>query len=333
MTREEELLAFIEAAKAQGASDDFLVSMLRAQGWSADIIYAAFAKHYAALTGMEVPVRQGIVEGARDAFFHLLSFGTLASWTIALGSLLFDFINRQFEDPVSLNERWRSYTDPSSLAALLVSFPVYVWVTRFILADQEHYPEKRESGTRKWLTWLALLIAASVILGDVITFLNYFLRGEITARFVLKVAVVLAIAGGVFSYYMRSMRAAAGQRNPVYLAAACIAALLGVVAGFSMLGTPQRQRLLQADVKRVNDLQTIQRMIYQRGALPGSLSEMNIALRDPVSGQPYEYRRIDDRRYQLCAVFAEASELPDRSTVWNHGAGQQCFDLSAQRVP
>jgi hypothetical protein len=334
MTRDEELLAFIEAAKAQGASDEFLVSMLRSQGWSPDIVYAAFAKHYAVLTGREVPVRQGIVEGARDAFLHLLSFGTLASWTIALGSLLFDWINRRFVDPVSVNELWRTYNDPSSLAALMVSFPIYLWVTRFILADQQRYPEKRDSGVRKWLTWLALLIAASIIIGDVIAFLNYFLRGEITVRFVSKVAVVMAIAGGVFSYYMRSMTSAPGERSPVYLTLASIAALAGVVAGFTMLGTPDWQRQLQTDARRITDLQALQRLIYQRGTLPQSLEEIDVRLRDPGNGQPYEYHRINDQRYQLCAVFtAESQQRAEQPNFWYHPAGRHCFELHAQRLP
>ncbi len=331
MTRDEELLAFIEAAKAQGATDEFLIEMLRAQGWSSDLLYAAFAKHYAARTGLAVPVRQGIVEGARDAFLHLLSFGTLASWTIALGSLLFDFINRHFPDPVSTRYFEDGYTDTSSLAALLVSFPVYIWVARYILADQERYPEKRESSIRKWLTWLALLIASSVILGDVITFLTYFLRGEISVRFVLKIAVVLAIAGGVFSYYIRSMRAPAGQRNPAYMTAAAAGVLIGVLAGFSLLGSPDRQRSLQADARRVMDLQTIQRAVDARPSLPVTLAEIGNAPMDPVTRRPYDYRQTGPNTYQLCAVFSHESPGVSPELVWYHPAGRHCFDLAVRR--
>jgi hypothetical protein len=79
-------------------------------------------------------------------------------------------------------------------------------VMRYIIRELETHPEKLESAVRKWLTYIALLIAAGVVLGDLITFLTYFLRGELTARFVAKVAVVLVIAGGVFWYYIGSLQ-------------------------------------------------------------------------------------------------------------------------------
>lgn len=207
MTREQQLLPFIEASKQHGASDEFVFSLLRANGWSSDVIHAAFGRYYETLTGLPVPVRQGIVEGARDAFLQLLSFGTLSTWTIALGALLFAFINRQFPDAVTAVQ-WGSerYGIASNLASLMVAFPVYLFVMRFMLRDYQRYPEKRNSGIRRWLTWLALLIAAAVIIGDVITFLRYFLQGEITARFVFKVITVLLIASGVFSYYIASLQ-------------------------------------------------------------------------------------------------------------------------------
>ena len=64
---------------------------------------------------------------------------------------------------------------------------------------------------RKWLTYIALLIAAAVTIGDVATFLAYYLRGELSSRFAAKVAVVavtLLISGGVFWYYLSSLREA-----------------------------------------------------------------------------------------------------------------------------
>jgi len=92
---------------------------------------------------------------------------------------------------------------------VIVTFPIYLLVMRVILSETRRAPEKLDSGVRKWLTYLALLIAAGVMIGDVITFLTYFLKGELTARFLSKVAVTLAISGGVFWYYFGSLREAA----------------------------------------------------------------------------------------------------------------------------
>lgn len=73
---------------------------------------------------------------------------------------------------------------------------------KVILSETRQAPEKLESGVRKWLTYIARLIAAGVMIGDLVTFLTSYLRGEVTARFVAKVAVTLAISGGVFWYYL-----------------------------------------------------------------------------------------------------------------------------------
>ena len=87
-----------------------------------------------------------------------------------------------------------------------MAFPIYLLVQWFILGDLHAHPENCESGVRKWLTYIALFLAAGVVIGDLITFLAYFLRGELTVRFVLKVITVLVIAGGVFWYYLASLR-------------------------------------------------------------------------------------------------------------------------------
>ena len=50
--------------------------------------------------------------------------------------------------------------------------------------------------------------AAAVMIGDVVTFLAYYLRGELSSRFVAKVALTLLISGGVFWYYLGSLREA-----------------------------------------------------------------------------------------------------------------------------
>ena len=124
-----------EAAKAKGASDDCLAGLLRDQGWAGKDIYGAFRRYYEGLTGLPVPVRAGDVgEAARDAFLYLLTFSTLATWTTALGSLMFTFIDRWFPDAVTrqpfLSTR---HTIANEMACVIVAFPIFLFVMRFIL--------------------------------------------------------------------------------------------------------------------------------------------------------------------------------------------------------
>jgi hypothetical protein len=133
----------------------------------------------------------------------------LATWTIGLGSVMFTLIDRWIRDPLSpVNNYWADsyYQVADSLACMIVAFPLYLLTMRYILREVGVHPEKLESPVRKWLTYIALLIAAGVVVGDLISFLTHFLRGELTARFVAKTSVALLIAGGVFWYYLGSLQ-------------------------------------------------------------------------------------------------------------------------------
>jgi hypothetical protein len=203
------LQEFLDAAKTQGATDETLVGILRGRGWSEEDIYRGLADYYESRSGLKVPVykRSG---SAKDAFLYLLSFSTLATWTIGAGSVMFTLIERWFKDPLSPANQYNYfdsyYQMADSMACVIVAFPVYFFVMRYIVRELEGHPGKLESPVRKWLTYLALLIAACVVVGDLISFLTYLLRGEITARFVAKVGVVLVLAGGVFWYYFGSLQ-------------------------------------------------------------------------------------------------------------------------------
>jgi hypothetical protein len=207
---------FVDLAKRQGVDDRSLVVLLRGRGWPEEDACRALADYYEAQNSVAIPAykRPG---SAKDAFFYLLSFSMLATWTISLGSVLFMLIDTWIKDPISSNsnQTYRFYEMANSLACMIVAFPVYIFTVRSVLKDIRVHPEKLDSSVRKWLTYIALLIAAGVVVGDLITFLTYFLRGELTARFVSKVIVVLVIAGGVFWYYLGSLQEAARARGKI----------------------------------------------------------------------------------------------------------------------
>ncbi|NEO97370.1 MAG: hypothetical protein F6K58_01375 [Symploca sp. SIO2E9] len=202
-----DLVSFIEAARARGASDEFISKLLRSFGWSQREIERAFFLVYERLTNQSIPMPAGgSIESARDAFFYLLCFSTLAIWTQALGELAFIFINTYVPNPLQ-----RYFGNPASevafcLARLIVSYPVYLIVMRQILRELSLYPEKYQSGVRKWLTYLTLLVVSLIALGTLIAFLTSFLRGDLTFRFILKVIVILVIDGGVLWYYFVWLR-------------------------------------------------------------------------------------------------------------------------------
>src|SRR2546426_7927794 len=204
---------FVDTSKSKGATDEFLAALLTRRGWPAGDVYSALGQYWERTTGLAIPERAGAGESARDAFLYLLSFATLATWTTAVGSMLFEFINHWFPDAVSRNYVYDLRTAVTwQMAAVAVAFPIYLLVMRLILREAADRPERLESGVRKWLTYLSLLGTAGAMICDLICFLDYFLTGELTVRFVLKAATVMLIAGAVFAYYLGSLRWRARSR-------------------------------------------------------------------------------------------------------------------------
>lgn len=123
---------------------------------------------------------------------------------------------------------------------------------------------------------------------------------------------------------------------------AAIAFVVAVMAaGFAIVGGPGQGRAEQADAERRSDLIALRRYLECRpdgGVLPMSLADdtycpgrrSGLALSDPVTDAPYDYRRMDDRSFAICARFAtvEGGEAR-RLSIWQDFAfeGQTgCLD-------
>jgi hypothetical protein len=126
------------------------------------------------------------------------------------------------------------------------------------------------------------------------------------------------------------------SRNQVFAGVATVAVLLGLTFGFHQAGSPGVQRLANADAARIEDLTTISgavgRYFTAYGRLPRSIAELSaggsvLRLSDPDTKTTYEYRPLDERRFELCAVFSTDSTTEPRPSPRGrvHGAGRQCF--------
>ena len=93
-----------------------------------------------------------------------------------------------------------------ALASIIITFPVYLFLMWRLTKDSAVYPERRQSRLRKWLTYLTLVIASSIITGDLITMLAKLLGGDLTIPFILKVLTILLIIGSIFGYYLWDLR-------------------------------------------------------------------------------------------------------------------------------
>lgn len=145
----------------------------------------------------------------RDFFLHLLAIVTLYISAVSFATLIFQYINYFFPDPLQDNYYLRESLGRSirwSIASLIVIFPVYIGTSWFLNKSYAITPYKRNLRIRRWLIYFTLFAAALIIIGDLVALIFNLLGGELTARFILKVLTVLFVAGSIFWYYLWDIR-------------------------------------------------------------------------------------------------------------------------------
>lgn len=201
-----EVLDFTRRAIERGVGRDEIACALKQAGWSKGQILAsmdAFAE-----TDFPLPVpRPRPYLSARELFVYALLFTALYVSAFNLGALVFHFIELGLPDAAL--RRSQSFGEGGmrlNLSALIVAFPLFLFLFGMTRRDIAADPGKRASRPRKWLTYITLFVAASVLIGDVSALVYRVLGGELSLRFVLKLGTVAAIAGGCFGYFLTDMR-------------------------------------------------------------------------------------------------------------------------------
>jgi hypothetical protein len=146
---------------------------------------------------------------------------------------------------------------------------------------------------------------------------------------------------------MNSERVSHKAFDRAFAGVATAAVIAAIAAGFWVLGTPGRQRDLAADRQRLQDLAAIAQEFPNRYLnagedfqLPPVLESTGIQ-NDPLTNQPYEYERLGDRSFELCATFdtdSSTQRLNDQranpdAERWQHPAGRHCFEFDVTEFP
>ena len=342
-----ELDRFLRDALLAGQSREAIRAVLIEAGWTPEQLAGALDDY--AQIDFPVPVPKPRASlSARDAFLYLVLFSLLYFLCYHLGSLLFDLVNAALPDPADSSYSYDFFASTRfSTAALIIAFPLFAWMAGLLGRETERAPLKRFSPVRRWLTYLTLFVSAAAIIGDLTALVYNLLGGELTLRFVLKVVVVGLIAGSVFGYYLRDLRREETDGGIVHalgkrlLLAAGALAILALVGGFMLMGSPAKQRLERMDQRRVNDLQRIEMLVRgqqrETGQLPQDLASVaaqpgiGASIADPQTGKPYGYVIEGPERFRLCADFATDTAESRRerrpvATEWAHGRGTKCFE-------
>lgn len=277
--------------------------------------------------------------------FFFLSLGvliTLITTVVSFLNLVFGTLEKRFPDVLNSSYQYGYSTYDyegirMSLATLIIFFPVFLIVSYFWKKSMENGLSHEDTLVKKWLIYIVLFLSSLTLVIDLVTLVKYFISGEITTRFLLKVLAVLIVALYVGVYYVFELRNKKKFLGfPMGIAAIIKSSALVVLVvwfSFSVMGSPMKQRLLRLDDRRVGDLQNIQWQIInhyqQKEKLPEKLTDLSNPLSgyslpvDPEfeKGKAYEYNVLDAKglKFELCADFSEV--MPKGWREYSNGGG------------
>lgn len=297
----------------------------------------------------------------KDFFLWAGAMVTFYWSVIAYILLTFDYINYTFPNPLSYYPADPYQSGISyEMASIIVLLPIYMLLMWLIHKDIDNDPSRKEIWVRRWALILTLFVAGIAIAIDLITLLTTFLNGEaLTTAFLLKVLIIFLIAAGVFMHFIADLKgywdAFPARRGMVRIGVAVLA-IVTIVAGFFIVGTPAQARLARFDEQKRNDLINIQSQVVTywqaKQKLPVTLVDLNNSLSygptpiDAQTGESYGYQATGALSFKVCAVFNAESRgnqnLPSSTRAvmptpagvkseplqgnWEHGSGQVCFD-------
>ena len=363
---------FVREALRAGSDRGAIRAALVEAGWpesQIDDAMNAFAE-----VDFPTPVpRPRVSVSAREAFLYLLTFILLAIAAGHFGALAFILIELANPEP---NASLRAFSAAEggirwAVSALAVAWPLFLFVSARTDQARKKNPQMQRSGVRRWLTYIALVITAGVLVGDLITVVFNFLSGDLTSKLLLKATVVAVIAGAIFIHYGRNAERSGDTRDVfgLGLAGASTLAIIGAaVFGILAIDSPSDARARRVDDATLVKITAIAGAIdchWQVNAtLPADIPALQSAYAaeklDVIEEPPIRcfisefagrenmdairYVRGAGASYQLCGTFERASDRRDALQRWRYpgpsfqelageyAQGEHCFDLTATGV-
>lgn len=258
--------------------------------------------------------------------FFFVSLGALVTLIASVTSflnLVFATLDKHFPDALNATYQYGYNTYSyegmrTALATLIIVFPAFLILSSVWTRMVTNGLGSIEAVIKKWMLYLVIFLASVVVIVDLVTLVRYFVSGEITVRFILKVLVTLVTAALAGFYYFKELDTAklAKWVRPLSTATATVLVLVAIILSFTVMGSPMAQRKLRLDDRRVQDLQSIQYQVInfwqQKEKLPATLDELSTPISsytippDPEfqKGLKYEYRKTGALSFELCATFS-----------------------------
>lgn len=288
---------------------------------------------------------------AKDFFLYLGIIVGLYVSTVSFLILVFQIINKIFP----LSGEYLSgieYSIRGSISAIIIFFPIFIYLIKQAKKDLVINPEKKDIWVRKWMIFLTLFVTGLTIAIDLVTLIYRFLGAEdLSLRFFLKVFVILAVAIVIFKHSLYDLKRTDfgyNKKMRISLYTVSLIVLASIVYGIIVIGLPSTQRARNLDQQRVSDLMNIQsEIVYTQWQKTGNIPANLDALKDPISNyiiptdpetkQNYEYKKITENSFELCATFKTENKTTSNTSAaivkngyldnenWQHDSGRYCF--------
>ncbi|MFH1427325.1 MAG: DUF5671 domain-containing protein [Patescibacteria group bacterium] len=289
---------------------------------------------------------------AKFAFFYMLSLVALIFMALSSGMIIFQIINKTIVDIIN---QYQGQYSPDQLkfaiSALIISTPIFFIASRQIYKNLFTGALEKESGIRKWLTYLILFVASVVMIGWLIATINSFLNGELTTKFILKSITAIGIAAAIFTFYLYDIRRdeVKGKKDKtisLYFYGSLIIIIAIFTSSLFFVESPTETRNRKLDNNILDSFSSIDSAINtyfdENNKLPDNLEIIKNEfpyitdedLMDPITKKAYEYKVISERNYELCADFRSSNMAENMENyykdMWPHEAGYQCLSQKAR---
>ncbi len=210
MTKTPELDVFIKDSVKAGKSPDEIRAILSEAGWDEKRLNAAFEYYYPADYPVAVP-RPKVFASPRLFFLNLFYFLLFYLVTYNVVSIIFTMLDHYLPDGLGNYNGFYYYSGnisraiQDSLAIIIVCAPM-IYVSSRTITKAMHNARQSIPRIRLILVYLTLFVGACVILSSGCLFVYYFLRGELSMRFIIKIAILTAMVIGLYMYYRGELK-------------------------------------------------------------------------------------------------------------------------------
>jgi len=290
-------------------------------------------------------------QNAKFAFYYLLSLVALIFMSISVGMIVFGIIDKTIIDALNYGADINSQLK-FAISAIIIATPIFYTISHLINKGLQKGELKKDSGIRRWLTYVILLVSSLIVLGVFISIINIFLSGELTGRFILKALTIFLISATVFAFYFYDIKRENTDQTDkivkIFFGVSLTLVLAAFIASWFFIESPKtarERRLDQAVISNIYNIESLVNAYYDHyEKLPDTINDLKndsstyldpSILIDPDTKAAIVYEKASDQNYKLCATFRLNSFTdgsgPERVSYpgnndKNHQAGYQCLN-------